>query len=159
MNSMNFTVQLVKGYRRSTCRRCCKQTNDKQDTGEHRGHKVRIEEPREEDGKRDIGEMRGAIAQWTPEGRVYFDNRYHRRRCYRGHYRSEAHTVNGQQIGRRVCVHAVDVNFSVCMYRNGSFCLQCKVFSTLPSHFLFTPHLSFSCRICFQTIMWLLYHK
>lgn len=65
--------------------------------------KVRREKAREEDGKRDRGEIRGAIARWTPEGRVYFDNRYHRRRCYRSRYRSAPHTVNGQQIEH--CVH------------------------------------------------------
>lgn len=45
------------------------------DEQEARRGKVSREEAREEDGKRDRGEMRGAIARWTPEGRVYFDNR------------------------------------------------------------------------------------
>lgn len=46
------------------------------DEGEEvRRGKVSREVAREEDGRSDRGEMRGAIARWTPEGRVYFDNR------------------------------------------------------------------------------------
>lgn len=106
------------------------------------------EEAREEDGKRDRGEMREAIARWTPEGRVYFDNRYHRRRCYRLSYRSAPHTVNRQQIESCVCV------FSIYIYINTSF-HDASVYSSSvltpdssspsPFRFLFTLHLSFSC--------------
>ena len=64
---------------------------------------MRRREAREKDVMRDRGEMRGAIARWTPEGRVYFDNRYHQRRCYHLSYRSAPHTVNGQQIERKQC--------------------------------------------------------
>lgn len=63
---------------------------------------MRGEEAMEEDGKRDRGEIRGAIAGWTPEGRVYFNTRYHRRRCYRRCYHSAPHALNGQQMD--VCV-------------------------------------------------------
>lgn len=63
-------------------------------------------------------EMRGAIARWTPEGRVYFDNRYHQRRCYRLSYRSAPHTVNGQQIERKLCAYSPRTE---CLCRNGSF--------------------------------------
>ncbi len=114
--------------------------------------------------------MRGAIGRWTPEGRVYFDNRYHRRRCYRLSYRSAPHTVNRQQIEHCVCV-CVCVQCVCFIYA----CIEMLPFvmpaytaglcwlltPLLPHHFafLFTLHLSFSCRTRFQAIMWLLYHK
>lgn len=116
------------------------------------------EEAREKDGKRDRGEMRGAIARWTPEGRVYFDNRYHRRRCYRVSYRSAPHTVNGQQIERERRVCACTVYACVCVFYT-PVRVDSRASSASPFHFLFTLHLSFSCRTRFQAIMWLLYHK
>lgn len=112
------------------------QTDDEQEV--HGRGKVR----REEDGKRDRGEMRGAIARWTPEGRVYFDNRYHRRRCYRLSYRSATHTVNGRQIERCVCLCA----YSVCVLCRDAYFhdADSRASSSFTiSLFLFILHLSF----------------
>lgn len=100
---------------------------------------MRREEEKETDGKRDRGEMRGAIARWTPEGRVYFDNRYHRRRCYRLSYRSAPHTFNGQQMEQKGVPVCVCVCFPCACIEMVAFVTSASF--TSPFHFFYSPYI------------------
>lgn len=113
---------------------------------------------RQEDGVSNRGEMRAAIARWTPEGRMYFDNRYHQRRCYRLSYRPAPRAVNRQQIGRRARAHTARVRSS-----KGRPPVTAPQPQPVALHHPHpppaVPHLSFSCRARFQAIAQLLYRK